>query len=150
MLGNWQLSGVTFFRSGAPLSVVDATDIAGVGTGSASQPWNLVGPTAVSGETGVRRSWFDPGAFSLPMAGTFGNAGLNILRGPAFQNWDIALFKNFRYSERISVQLRGEAFNFLNHPLLSNPNTNPRSGDFSRVVTKFGERNLQIGLKLLF
>lgn len=150
LLGNWQLSGVTFFRSGAPLSVVDATDIAGVGTGSASQPWNLVGPTAVSGETGVRRSWFDPGAFSLPMAGTFGNAGLNILRGPAFQNWDIALFKNFRYSERISVQLRGEAFNFLNHPLLSNPNTNPRSGDFSRVVTKFGERNLQIGLKLLF
>lgn len=149
-LGNWQISGVTFFRSGNPLSVVDATDVAGVGAGSAAQPWNVSGSTAATGAAGVGTSWFNPAAFTIPRTGTFGNAGLNILRGPAFQNWDVALFKNFRFTERIGAQLRGEAFNFLNHPLLSNPNTNPRSGDFSRVTSKYNERNIQVGFKLLF
>lgn len=150
VLGNWQVSGVTYFRSGGPLSVVDATDTAGVGTGSASQPWNVAGSTSVSGSTGVGQPWFNAAAFSQPRAGTFGNAGLNILRGPGFQNWDIALFKNFRITERIGAQFRGESFNFLNHPLLSNPNTNPRSGDFGRVTSKFNERNIQLGIKILF
>jgi outer membrane receptor protein involved in Fe transport len=150
ILGNWQISGVSFFRSGAPLSVVDATDTAGVGTGSASQPWNVTGSTAVTGETGVGLPWFNAGAFSVPRAGTFGNAGLNIIRGPGFQNWDVALFKNFRILERLNAQIRAESFNFLNHPLLNNPNTNPRSGDFSRVTSKYNERNLQLGLKLIF
>ena len=149
-LGNWQVSGVSFFRSGSPLSVVDATDTAGVGTGSASQPWNVSGSTAATGDTGVGRPWFNTAAFTVPRAGTFGNAGLNILRGPGFQNWDLALFKNFRFSERVGAQIRAEAFNFLNHPLLSNPTTNPRSGDFGRVTSKYNERNLQLGIKILF
>lgn len=148
--GNWQISGVAFFRSGAPLSVLDATDTAGVGSGSASQPWNVSGSTAATGATGVGQPWFNAAAFSVPRAGTFGNAPLNLLRGPGFQNWDVALFKNFRFTERLSGQLRAESFNFLNHPLLSNPNTNPRSGDFSRVTSKYNERNLQLGLKIIF
>jgi hypothetical protein len=150
VLGNWQVSGVSFFRSGSPLSVVDATDTAGVGTGSAAQPWNVSGSTTATGDTGVGRPWFNNAAFTVPRAGTFGNAGLNILRGPGFQNWDLALFKNFRFSERVGAQLRAEAFNFLNHPLLSNPTTNPRSGDFGRVTSKYNERNLQLGIKILF
>jgi hypothetical protein len=150
VLGNWQVSGVTYFRSGGPLSVLDATDTAGVGPGSASQPWNVNGSTSVTSATGVGQPWFNTSAFSLPRAGTFGSAGLNILRGPGFQNWDIALFKNFRITERIGAQFRGESFNFLNHPLLSNPNTNPRSGDFGRVTSKFNERNIQLGIKILF
>ncbi len=149
-LGNWQISGVAFIRSGAPLSVVDATDTAGVGTGSASQPWNVSGSTAATGSTGVGQPWFNAAAFSVPRAGTFGNAPLNLLRGPGFQNWDVALFKNFRFTERLSGQLRAESFNILNHPLLNNPITNPRSGDFSRITTKYNERNLQLGLKVIF
>ncbi len=149
-LGNWQISGVAFIRSGAPLSVVDATDTAGVGTGSASQPWNVSGSTAATGSTGVGQPWFNAAAFSVPRAGTFGNAPLNLLRGPGFQNWDVALFKNFRFTERLSGQLRAESFNILNHPLLNNPITNPRSGDFSRITSKYNERNLQLGLKVIF
>ncbi|MSV27888.1 MAG: carboxypeptidase regulatory-like domain-containing protein [Bryobacterales bacterium] len=47
-LGGWQLSGVTFFRSGTLLSVTDGVDVAGVGPGSAAQSWNVVGSLAVS------------------------------------------------------------------------------------------------------
>jgi outer membrane receptor protein involved in Fe transport len=46
----------------------------------------------------------------------FGNAGRNILRGPALNQLNASLFKNIKINERLSLQLRGEAYNVLNHP----------------------------------
>lgn len=149
-LGGWQLTGVTFVTSGVPLSVVDSSDIAGVGSGSASQPWNLAGDPTISGGRDIGELWFDPTAFSQPAQGTFGNAGLFILRGPRSVTSDLAVFKNFRINGRFTTQFRVEAYNFLNHPLLANPDTNPRSGTFGYVTSKDGARMMQLAVKLLF
>jgi hypothetical protein len=46
----------------------------------------------------------------------FGNSGRNILRGPALNQLNASLFKNIKVGERLTVQLRGEAYNVLNHP----------------------------------
>lgn len=148
-LGGWQISGVTFFRSGTLMSVTDSVDVAGAGTGSAAQTWNVVGSMAVS-DRGLGKAWFNPAAFARPRDGTFGNSGYNIIRGPKFANWDVALFKNIRLAERVSSQVRLEVFNFPNHPLLSNPNTSPRAGTFALITSKSGERNVQLGLKVTF
>jgi hypothetical protein len=148
--GGWQISGVTYFRSGTPLSVTDATDVAGVGPGSAAQTWNLVGSTDAAGSRGIGQLWFNPSAFAVPAAGTYGNAGLNILRGPAFSSWDAALFKNFKIVERVSTQFRFEVFNFPNQAILASPGVNPRAGNFGLIQSKSGERNVQLGLKFLF
>jgi hypothetical protein len=86
----------------------------------------------------------------MPAPGAFGNAGLNILRGPSFRNSDLALFKNIKIAERLSAQLRLEAFNFFNHPVLADPAVDPRSGSFGIVSSKSNERNLQLGLKFMF
>lgn len=150
ILGKWQLSGVTAFRSGDPLSVVDSTDNAGVGSGSSSQPWNLIGNTSVSNSSGVGQLWFNPAAFAKPALGTFGNASLNLLRGPWFQNWDAALFKNFKIGERVDSQFRFEVFDFLNHPNLSDPVVSPTSGSFGKILAKSDNRNIQLGLKIRF
>ena len=149
-LGGWQLSGVTFINSNSPLSVTDSTDIAGVGAGSGQQPWNLVGNPKLSGDRGVGKLWFNPDAFERPAPGTFGNAGLGILRGPTLYSWDLAMFKNFKVNDRVTTQFRLEAYNFPNHPQLANPTTNPRSGSFGYITSKSGARSLQVGLKLTF
>jgi hypothetical protein len=148
--GGWQISGVTYFRSGSPLSVTDSTDVAGVGPGSAAQTWNLVASTSVTGDRGIGKLWFNPAAFAVPAAGTFGNAGLGIIRGPSFSSWDAALFKNFRIVERVSTQFRFEVFNFPNQAILASPGLNPRAGNFGAIQSKSGERNVQLGLKFLF
>jgi hypothetical protein len=150
VLGGWQLSGVDEFRSGDALSVVSTNDTAGVGSGSGNQPWNLVGSTAYNGPTGAGHLWFNPAAFALPQPGTFGNAGLNTLRGPGFFNLDMALFKNFRIFEHLSSQFRAEAFNFINHPNLNDPNVIPTNGSFGYITSKTGNRNLQLGIKFIF
>jgi hypothetical protein len=158
LLGGWRFSSVMFYRSGAPLSVTDGTDIAGTGSGGA--PWNLVGNVGISKPGNVGALWFNPAAFAVPAAGTFGNAGLGIIVGPPSWNLDASLFKRFRIFERLSSELRFEAFNFLNHPNWGNPSVNPRAGDFGYVTTKVvaasvanvsaNERNVQLGVKFIF
>ena len=95
--------------------------------------------------------WFNPAAFARPAAGTFGNAPRNLLYNPGEQQWDIALFKNFGLGGTRRVQLRGEFFNFPNHPnwgtlanvaqtgtVNSAPVADPTSGNFGRVTSKTG------------
>ncbi|HET6862944.1 MAG TPA: TonB-dependent receptor [Pyrinomonadaceae bacterium] len=154
-LGGWQVSGVGLVVSGQPLTVCRGDDDAGVGD-SDCQPWDLVGDTHVEspsfsrGRTVDQNFWFNPTAFRRPAPGTFGNAGRNILRGPTFQSWDIAISKTFSIDEGKRLQFRSEFFNFPNHPNLANPDTNPTSPNFGRVLGKAGERNIQFGLKFYF
>ncbi len=54
-----------------------------------------------------------------------GSAGRNILTGPGTVNLDLAIVKNFKLRERLTLQLRIEAYDILNHAnssyLLGNP-----------------------------
>ena len=63
------------------------------------------------------------GAASDCVAGTrhYGNLGRNSLRGPAFKQWDFAIYKTTAITERVNLQLRAEFFNVLNHPNFANP-----------------------------
>ena len=156
ILGGWQISGVTYFQSGQPLSVWRGDDVAGVGDTTA-QPWDLVGDPKVSnpqfsqGRAVDQNFWFNPEAFRQPAPGTFGDAGRNVVTGPSFQSWDIALFKSVPIGNGSKrIQLRFEAFNVINRPNLNDPNTDPRSADFGRVLAKSGERNIQLGIKFIF
>jgi len=67
--------------------------------------------------------WFDPTMFSLPLAGTLGNAPRNFLRGPDLKNVDFAINKDTRLREQAVVQFRAEVFNILNRPNFANPGT---------------------------
>jgi hypothetical protein len=69
----------------------------------------------------------------MPAAGTFGNAGRNLLKGPAVYNWDFSLFKNFRVKEGQTLQFRAEMFNIFNTPQFHIP-----SADISSPAT-FGQ-----------
>ena len=51
----------------------------------------------------------------------YGNLGRNALSGPTFKQWDLALYKDTQLTERLTMQLRADFFNILNHPNFSNP-----------------------------
>jgi hypothetical protein len=68
-----------------------------------------------------------PGQFSgfasdcVPGTRHYGDLGRNSLSGPTYKQWDLAIYKNTPLTERISMQLRAEFFNILNHPNFANP-----------------------------
>ena len=158
LLGGWQISGASFFRTGTPNSVVQtSSDIAGVGDVAVGQPYNQVGdPTSnangqLSAGSGKDTNfWFNPLAFAAPAAGNFGNAVRNEIYNPGEQQWDIALFKNFNLGGTRRAQLRGEFFNFPNHPNLSAAEFNPTVGNFGRVTAKNNQRDIQLSVRVYF
>jgi hypothetical protein len=172
LLGAWQISGASFFRTGTPFSVTRTNDIAGVGDGNFGQPYNIVGdPFAgangqFSNGTGNDSNFvFNPAAFAIPAPGTFGNATRNAygLRNPGEQQWDIALFKNFRVANSSTqrLQFRAEFFNFINHPNWGNiagstttsgfTTADPTNANFGRVIAKTdARRDVQLSLRYLF
>ena len=84
---------------------------------------------------------------------------------PGEQQWDLAIFKNFSVGGTRRLQLRGEFFNFPNHPNLGEPSANvsaqtgtvnsapvadPTNGDFGRVTRKSGQRDIQLSVRFQF
>src|SRR5580704_10238198 len=80
LLGGWQVSAVVNVHSGVPFTPVLAFDNADVQSLLTAERPDLVGnPDSGICPNGVRvgtpSCWFNPGAFAVPLAGQFGNAG---------------------------------------------------------------------------
>jgi hypothetical protein len=103
------------------------------------------------GFTQTRAAWFNPAAFQVQPFGTIGNAPRNFLSGPAYQDIDFALMKNFKITEALKQQFRSEYFNLLNHPNFGNPNSNLSAGTlFGQILSAYALREIQFVLKLLW
>jgi len=121
LLGGWQVSAVGDVHSGPPFTPMLSFDNADLQGLLINERPNLVGnPYAGACPNGVRvgtpACWFNPSAFAVPPAGQFGNAGRNMLRGPAFAQFDPALHKEFAISQERKLTFGVEAYNLLNHP----------------------------------
>ncbi len=124
--GGWQISAVASVHSNVPFTPVLAFDNADLQSLLTSERPNLIGNpyTGVcpnGAKVGTPSCWFNPSAFALPPPGQFGNAGRNILRGPAFAQFDLALQKGFQLTEGTKIKFGAEAYNLFNHPNLAVP-----------------------------
>jgi hypothetical protein len=155
-LGGWQLNGIATLLSGFPFTPQIGTNRSGDGdTRNPDRP--SLNP-AFTGSVLLQEPgrWFDPNAFLLPAAGTYGNLGRGTFTGPGMADLDLSVFKNTSLTERVSLQFRTEFFNLLNRVNLGTPNAtvfsngavNPSAGVITTLAT--APRQIQFGLKLLF
>jgi hypothetical protein len=143
-LGGWQVSGVTTLQTGLPFNLTLPGDTAG--TGISNQRPNVLGPW--QGPT--RTQYLNPSAFGIPAAGTFGNLGAFALFYPFFNNWDVALQKNFRLTERLNTAFRAEFFNVPNHLSYTSLSTTVTSSTFGQVTGATDPRTMEFALRLSF
>ena len=154
----WSVSAIETLQSGLPF-----TPQLGFNPTNNGDSRNPIRPSlnpAFTGNIilGGPNRYYDPNAFILPQAGTYGNSGRNTLIGPGFAALDISLLKTTVLTERIKLQFRAEFFNILNHANFGTPNTIvfasasaaplPTAG----VITSTAgtSRQIQFGLKLSF
>jgi hypothetical protein len=104
----------------------------------------------LSGDQRSLDHWFDTTAFVANAPYTYGNAGRNLLTSPSQNGMDLAVYKEFKITERARLQFRVEAFNFTNTPSFGVPNAAVGNANFGTIGGASRPRNLQFGLKVIF
>ena len=156
LISGWQWNGILTAQSGFPFTPQAGSNISGTGDtfnpDVPSRNPNFAGPVILGKPT----RYFNPNAFVLPIAGTFGNVARGSLIGPGLTAFDTSLFKKFNINEKWTLQFRAEAFNLFNHANFGSPNAVVFSGNnissSAGVITTTAttSRQLQFALKLIF
>ena len=156
LLGGWQVNGIATLLSGFPFTPQIGANRSGDGdTRNPDRP-SLKPGFSGSIVEGSPNQWFNPNAFVLPTAGTYGNLGRGVYRGPGLADLDVSLFKTTKITEKTNLQFRAEFFNALNHANFGTPNATVFSGTAFNpsaglvTVTTTTSRQIQFGLKLVF
>ncbi|MGA7696440.1 MAG: TonB-dependent receptor, partial [Candidatus Sulfotelmatobacter sp.] len=173
IFGNWSTDSIIYARSATPVNVVTGLDTFGLllsGNQSVQRPNVIPGVPFYVDESGAPGGKIiNAAAFSVPVSGQ-GDLGRNALRGFGATQWDITLRRQFRFTERLSLQFRGDFFNILNHPNFGSPInylSSPQFGQSTQMLNNYlgsggqsgglnplyqigGPRSIQLALKLQF
>ncbi|HWB99673.1 MAG TPA: hypothetical protein VG672_23360 [Bryobacteraceae bacterium] len=145
---HWVLAGIIQAQSGSPFtpgfSTSPSLNITGssslgarinvIGNGNAAPPVSVINGLPVD---------FNTAAFAEPAVGTIGNAGVNILRGPGWSNFDANIQKRIPVgSERRAFVVRFEGYNVFNHTEFSSLNTSATfNASGQQINNNFGVPN---------
>ncbi len=156
----WELSGITHFTSGLPVTLVNYGDNSllgaepnGVNNYGVDEPDYTGGPLDLNHNPRNGRSYFNTAQFSENALGTPGAARRRFFYGPGMNNYDMALLKTVRLTESKSLQFRIEGFNVFNHAQFFGPQSvdgNIGSPIFGQVVSAAAPRLVQLGAKFFF
>ena len=169
LLHGWHLSGIWTMRSGNPLTVFVQTNRSrsqwnpsrGPGIGQ-DRPSYAPGYGPDNAVLGRPEQWFDPSAFVLQPAGTFGNTGRGDFIGPNLRTLDLSLAKIApwgRLGNSGRLEFRVEAFNVLNRANLGPPELRvfpgtegqPALPTFGRITTTVtSSRQVQLSVRATF
>ncbi len=157
-IGGWSVSGIPAWRSGLAWGTTTGAYLAGYANnvpavfsgntslihknlhkkanGAAAGQLVLFDDAVANNATDVNSG--ATGAFRNPLGFEYGSR--NNLRGPTAFTFDAGLGKRFQIVEnKVSFQIRGDAFNVLNHPVFSTPSvTNINSAPFGQITAQSG------------
>jgi hypothetical protein len=157
-------------RSGQPLTVFVTANRSrsqwnpsrgpGIGQDRPSYAPGFGPDTAING---TPEQWFNPSAFVLQPAGTFGNTGRGDFTGPNLRTLDVSVSKDARWArlgDNGRLELRIEAFNLLNRANFGVPELRAFAGQadgeaplatFGRISnTVTSSRQIQVGARVTF
>jgi hypothetical protein len=151
LVGGWEANGLVTFSSGFPI----VPSLTGAQLWDATQRPNLVGDPSTSGSIESRLNhYFNTDAFSKPAPDALGTAPRTLsYRSPGFHNADMAMLKNFGFTESKRLQLRLEAINFTNSVNFGKPNASYLANGFGIIngyAGGYGPRQVQVGLKFYY
>jgi hypothetical protein len=127
LTNGWQVSGITRFATGLPITLVETDDRSLLGTSFggpitlAVDTPNLVGPLNITDPRKTGGQYFSPAAFGPSALGQEGNANRRFFHGPGTNNFDFAVLKSTQITERLNLQFRAELFNIFNHAQFVTP-----------------------------
>jgi hypothetical protein len=175
LVQGWQIGTIVQLQSGNPINFhTTNTSFTGLGTlrPSVSGPVQVDYRPSTDGNATRVDYIQNPSVFYCGTPGNqsctgtlgkqFGNLGRNVIIGPGFANVDLSLVKNTKITERITWQVRADAFDLWNHPNFTQPGASATADSLGGstftllTATRFptgdsgSSRQLQLAMKLIF
>ena len=158
---DWQLSGITQFRSGRPLgAILAACNLPNAGTCYADFTPGFTGGVRINGDYGdgdvlgaTPPTYIDRAAFQSPAAFTYGNTPRTLafdLRNPSSFNQDLSVRRDFHVA-KVRLGLGVDIFNVFNSVVFSGIQTNITNANFGRVSSQLNQPRVgQIKVRVEF
>jgi hypothetical protein len=161
----WRLSTIYTYRTGEFINITDTggNDFARNGTNTGNQLANYVGGNRINDNyrsiacgSGCAGVWFNKNAYGTPALGTLGNSGTRSIAAPSHFDFNMALVRSFRLTERQRFEFRYEVYNVTNsfRPGAGGANALPSgeltSPTFGQIRSSDDPRIMQFALKYLF
>lgn len=159
LVKGWSLYPILTWRTGFPFTAVggfNTLDNAPGPTGAGDQALinaNLTAPIQYLNPKTNGLQFFSQASFNNNVVQGYGTAPRNVLRGPGRTNLDLSLAKvTPLYRERITLELRVDAFNLFNHTEFQNLDNNAQDigSTFGQVTSAYDPRILQVAAHLRF
>src|SRR5271156_3443135 len=156
LTNGWAISGITKFATGLPVTMVETDDQSLLGTafgGPITLPVdtpNQIAPVVKENPRNTGGQYFATTSFASSALGTEGDSRRRFFHGPGINQWDFALLKDTKITERFDLQFRAEFFNIFNHTQFLTPSGLLGSASFGQVPGTLPARIGQLSLKLNF
>jgi hypothetical protein len=156
LVGGWKLASLGILHTGIAETVYIPNNTYGNFNFTNQRPDCIPGVSPYATNKSIT-NWFNPAAFAMPAAGTFGNCPRNSVYGPSFKQIDFSVLKDTLLTESKSLEFRAEFFNIFNHPNFDQPNSYFSTSAFGQVFNTFGRtiglgtsRQIQLAMKFIF
>jgi len=142
-LKGWALDGTVRARSGFPITVLESDEYQGITLTNAFRPNLALGqPLWIDDPNTPGGRRLNPSAFVTAPAGRQGILGRNAIPGFGMWQADLALRREFAFTDRRKLLLRLEAYNAANHPSFADPVRYLNSPVFGQSISML---NLMLG-----
>jgi hypothetical protein len=142
----WTVQTQLTAATGLPLTPVYPVPVSGTGITGPVRP-EYTGASLYAAPPGRA---LNPAALASPPPGQWGDAGRNSINGPAQFSLNGSLGRTFQMSDRISLDLRVDATNFLNHVTFPSWNTTYNNLQFGVPTVADAMRSLQTTVRMRF
>jgi hypothetical protein len=166
VFNDWALDGRVNVRTAFPITLGGAITIDPATGTEYPGTLNVVAgqPPYLYGSQYPGRKAINPAAFSLPASGVIGDAPRNQLRGFGETQLNLAIRRDILLHNRMTLRIRAEAFNLLNHPNFGYVDPTYTDATFGQAISMLntslgtvasqyqqgGARSMQFALKLVF
>jgi len=111
LLKEWTITTTVTKGTGLPLTPVYLVPVTGTGVTGSVRP-DYTGANVYAAPAGA---FLNPGAYTAPAKGQWGNAGRNSITGPGQFTLNGSMTRTFRLNDRFNLDATLTAANLLNH-----------------------------------
>ena len=148
LVNDWSVATFMTMQSGVPVAVTQANALGYAGF--TTQRPNLVGDPTLPSDERTPARWFNTAAFTAANQFTIGSASRNPVRGPSYNDVDLAVMRRIGVGGERAFELRLEVFNLLNTANFGTPAAGFGPASFGTITTALDPRVVQLAAKFWF